>query len=411
MAGGIRSGVIAVLVGAAALVLLGLLTFGVQASVRPHDLPLAIAVPPGSAQLDAVARQIADHGGDAVAWQVTDPARASTLLEDKDIYGYLTLAPGQDGQPVALTGTTSGALLPAAAQAAEGAMRATASAVTTASGGPAPELVITTVHPTSFAGKVLPLAAVSLLWIGGLAGSATLFTMARRSGRRPTPVARLMMVVGNAVIGTLLVFALAHLWDSTTIEWNWAAVWFLVLLGGTFAALQGAALRLLGLVALPILGLLYLMAPSVSSQPPELLNPAYKVLLWSWTPFRIAAEALRSLLYSDVVPDDVIVAWIVFPILGALALAVILWPTRRREPALGRAGGAAGGRHRAETRIVPALALELVARRLEQGTSPPQLTAAAARLAPDGGATDAERARTAARDVIRPAVQRVLTGS
>jgi hypothetical protein len=70
-----------------------------------------------------------------------------------------------------------------------------------------------------------------------------------------------------------VVFTFAHIWDGTTIEWNWAAVWFMVLVGATFAALQGAVTRLLGLAGMPILGLLYLMAPAVSGQPPELLNP------------------------------------------------------------------------------------------------------------------------------------------
>jgi hypothetical protein len=387
----VRPGVLAAVAGAVAVVLLGLLTFGVQASVRPHGLPLAVADTPSS----PAAQRIAAAGGEAVSWQVVTPERAARLLEDKKIYGYLT-----PGSPVTIT--ESGALLPSATQAADAVLRGVATAVT---GPQAPAPVVRTVHPTSAAAKTLPLAAVTLLWIGGLAGSGVLLTLARRTGRRPSIASRLLLVAGNAVLGTVLVFTFAHIWDGTTIVWNWAAVWFLVLVGGTFAALQGAVTRLLGLAGLPILGLLYLMAPSVSGQPPELLNPAYRALLWSWTPFRIASEGLRSLLYSAGVPDDAVAAWIVFPVLAVVALAVVLAPLPRRAPE--------HGRHRAgeQTAIVPALALELITRRIEQGQAPPALLTAAAALAPAGtpDGDDDARARAAARDVLRPAVHRALT--
>lgn len=401
----LRPGALAALAGAAALVLLGLLTFGVQASVRPHHLPLAVAVADRS-PLTPVARRIAGSGGDAVDWQVTTPERAAALLAEKSVYGYLTLS--ADGAAPRAGITESGALLPSATQAADAVLRGVATAV---AGPAAPAPAVTTVAPTSPAAKTLPLAAVSLLWIGGLAASAVLLTLSRRGGHRPPVVSRLLVVAGNAVLGTVLVFTFAHIWDGTTIVWNWAAVWFLVLVGGTFAALQGAVTRLLGLAGMPILGLLYLMAPSVSGQPPELLNPAYRALLWSWTPFRIASETLRSLLYSPGIPDDVVLGWIVFPILAAIALAVMLAPSPRRRLDT----GPVAGRHRAgeQTQILPALALELIARRIEQGHAPPALVSAAAQLAPlaTPDATVDERARAAARDVLRPAIAHILTGA
>lgn len=400
-----RAGAVAALVGAAAVIVLGLLTLGVQASVRPHQLPLAVAVPAGS-PFTAVAQRVATQGGDAVDWQVVDPARAAQLLDDKDVYGYLTLAPTPDGRGVSATATESGAIVPTATQVADGVLRGAGSAVL-AQPGSSGAVTVRTVHPTSVAAKTLPLAAATLLWIGGLAGSGLLLFAARSSGGHPAVAARLVLVVSNAIVGTLVVFTFSHIWDGD-VAWNWPATWFLVLVGGAFAALQGAVLRLLGFAGIPILGLLYLMSPSVSGQPPELLHPAYRALLWSWSPVRIATEAVRSLLFLDTTPDDVVIGWIVFGVLGGVALVVLLWPGR--AVASSEASGTAPEAPRSQ--IVPALALEVIARRLElaDGRSP-ALTAAAARLAPDGGAGDEERAVTAARTVLRPAAQRILAGA
>jgi MFS family permease len=60
--------------------------------------------------------------------------------------------------------------------------------------------------------------------------------------------------------------------------------------------------------------------------------------------------------------------------------------------------------------LVPAIALTAIADRIDRANGDsPALLAAAARLAPDGGSTDGERARTAARTVLRPLAAHVLT--
>jgi len=60
--------------------------------------------------------------------------------------------------------------------------------------------------------------------------------------------------------------------------------------------------------------------------------------------------------------------------------------------------------------LVPAIALTAIAARVDRADAgSPALVAAAARLAPHGGSTDAERARTAARTVLRPLAAHVLT--
>jgi hypothetical protein len=71
------------------------------------------------------------------------------------------------------------------------------------------------------------------------------------------------------------------------------------------------------------------MAPAVAGQVPELLHPAYRTLLWSWSPFRFPTEAVRSLLLLDGVPPDVRTALWVLGAMAVAGLAVLLWPGRR----------------------------------------------------------------------------------
>lgn len=62
--------------------------------------------------------------------------------------------------------------------------------------------------------------------------------------------------------------------------------------------------------------------------------------------------------------------------------------------------------------LVPAIALTAIANRIDRANGDsPALLAAAARLAPQGGSTDGERARTAARTVLRPLAAHVLTAA
>lgn len=312
-------GALAALAGVVIAGVLGLLTFGVQATAGPDGIPLAVAVP--SPQLNPVAQQVTAHGGDQVAWRITDPAQAQRLLDDKKIYGYLTIAPGS------VTATTSGALNPPAAQAAEQVLRGAGGAV--AQVMHAPPMTVTTVHPTTMGAKAIPLAATALLWIGALAANALLFALALRGRRKPSAGARLTLIAGAAVLGPVLVFGLARWW-APEVAWSWPNLGYLALVSGAFAALQAAVLRLAGIAGIPILGLLYLMAPSVAGQPPELIDPVYRTLIWSWTPFRFSTEPLRSLLFLGDRTADVTTGLIVFASIAVAGLAISLWPSRKK---------------------------------------------------------------------------------
>jgi hypothetical protein len=185
---------------------------------------------------------------------------------------------------------------------------------------------VVTLNPASAAGRTAPLAASALLWIGGLAAGALFTALAKRPGVG----SRLLGALTASVLGVGVVVGLLRLWDSS-LPLNTDVLGFLLLVAAAFALLQAGLLRLLGIRAMAILAPLYLMAPAVAGQVPELLNPAYRVALWSWTPFRFSSEGLRDLLQGGTV--DSIAIW-VFAIMALVGLAIILSPGKKAEPDL-----------------------------------------------------------------------------
>jgi hypothetical protein len=334
-----RPVVLAVLLGiagAVAAAVLGLLTFGAQATARPDHLPLAVSVPsdgPAAQQLRGAAERVAGQGGDAVSWRVATPDQARKLLEDKEVYGVLELAPNPAGTGLGLTVVLSGAVNPQGAQFAQqiltGAAQGLGSAVAQASPGVAVAPVQTvTLHPASIAARTAPLAASALLWIGGLVAALMFGLLTTRKGLAVGTGPRALLAATVSVFAAAGVAGLIALWDST-LPLDADVLGFLLLTAVAFAAVQGALLRLLKLRAVAILAPLYLIAPAVAGQAPELLNPAYRALLWSWTPFRFSTEGLRSLLLGTPSAPDVRTGLIVLTVMAVVGLVIMLWPGRR----------------------------------------------------------------------------------
>ena len=190
-----------------------------------------------------------------------------------------------------------------------------------------------TVHPASAAARTAPLAASALLWIGTLIGSVLLVGISRRAQRPTTVPTRVATAAGAAIGATAAVLGLIALWDWRLLDGGRQAdsrlVGFLLLAAFAFAAVQGAVLRLAGLAGMAILGPLYLMAPAVAGQVPEVLHPLYRTLLWSWTPFRFSTEGVRSLLLRTTPPDVTTAVWVLAG-MAVVGLVVLLWPSRRR---------------------------------------------------------------------------------
>ncbi|KAA9165815.1 ABC transporter permease [Amycolatopsis acidicola] len=306
------------LAGAVVAIVLGLVTVGVQATVSPHGLPVAVAVPEAApAPAHAAAEHVATQGGGALSWRVTTPEDARKLLDDKEVYGILQL-----GSPVQVV--VSGAVNPAGTQVVQQALTTAGQALATATGT---TLQTQTVHPASLAGRTAPLAVSILCWLGSLAAGAFFLAAAKRAGRPIGLGARLTRVLTSGVLMTAVIAGFLRLWDST-LPLNWQVLGFVFLVAMAFGSIQGALLRIFGLAAMAVLGPLYLLAPAVAGQVPELLNPAYKNALWSWTPFRFSTEGMRSILQGTPGAPDVTTALWVLGVMLAIGLVVLFWPGR-----------------------------------------------------------------------------------
>ncbi len=322
--------------GSLAALLIGLLTFGVQATVAPHHVPLAVGATVPA--LDPLAQRVASQGGDAVSWRtVSSQAEAERLLDGKDVYGAVLFSPSPSGPTATIL--LSGALNPSATQAAQPVLTQVAGGVLAAAraqtgGGAGPPARVVTLHPTSAAGRTLPLAASALLWLASLAAAVLLVIAAPRlRGDRPAGrIARLVAATSTALFGTAVVLGLARAWDAG-LSIGWDAAGFLALVGLAFGLIQAGVLRWLGLRGLLILGPLYLTAPAVAGLVPELLNPIYRDLLWSWTPFRFSTEGLRSLLFLGPDAAGVRTAVWVFAAIAAAGLLLTIAPKPRRRSA------------------------------------------------------------------------------
>jgi hypothetical protein len=117
-------------------------------------------------------------------------------------------------------------------------------------------------------------------------------------------------------------------------------------------------------------------------------------------------EALRTAYQSAVTAG----VGVVFLWAGIIALLAVVGALVIREvPLRGSAAPAAVRPDPVRTKVLPAVVLSVLADRIERaGERYPSLVSAAARLTPGGGATDAERARTAARLVLRPIARHLL---
>ncbi|MBM7775887.1 hypothetical protein JOD54_006091 [Actinokineospora baliensis] len=300
-------------VGAAVAAVLGLLTFGSQASARPDGVPLAVAA---ADPLRPAAEKIAAHGGEAVAWRVETPDGARRALADKEVYGVLELGAG--GATIVL----SGAVNPQGTQVAQQVLTGAAAAL----GG---QVRTEMISPASTAGRTAPLAASALLWIGGLVAGAGLVVLGGRLGVKAEPAHRIGLIAGVSVTGVAVVAGFLALWDSG-LPLDFAVLGYLLLTAVAFVALQGALLHHLGIRAMALLGPLYLIAPAVAGQVPEMLDPAYRALLWSWTPFRFAAEGLRSLLQGTPDAPDVTLGLLVLGGIAVAGLVAVVLPNARK---------------------------------------------------------------------------------
>ncbi len=148
-----------------------------------------------------------------------------------------------------LTQVAQSVIAEALAQAASRPPEPSPSGAPPAASGPAiPAMQVVTLHPTSAAGRAVPLAASALLWLATLIGNVLVIALAPRlcGGRPLGRTASIGTAVTSGLLGSGAVLGLARLWDAG-IPLRWDAAGFLALVGVAFTLLQAGVLRWLGL--------------------------------------------------------------------------------------------------------------------------------------------------------------------
>lgn len=318
---------IAAVAGTLAVAFLALVTFGAQATTRPEGVPVAVAIPsegPAAEAMKVAAGNIAGRAGERLDVTVTNAEEARTLLQDKEVYGVLELGLGAQGPEA--TVVVSGAVNPAGTQVAQQALTQAGTALVAMIAQQNPQasaspVQVEELNPATSAGRVAPLAVSALAWIGCMVAGAALTMLALRSGNTIGAAGRIAAAVTVSVLVTALLAGAVRVWDGS-LPLGWDVIGLILLTTLAFATVQGGLLHWLGIRAMAILAPLYLVAPAVAGQVPELLHPAYRDWLWSWTPFRFPTEALRSLLNGT--PDAPDVMFAVWVLAGMLAVGLVI---------------------------------------------------------------------------------------
>ncbi|TDE54634.1 hypothetical protein E1295_14655 [Nonomuraea mesophila] len=281
------------LVAALTAAVVAILTFGVQATVAPREVPLGIVI--SGPEPSRVTDQLAASSGETVLWHPLGSNEANDALAAGAIVGYLTVSIGVNGS-VEATSTTSGQTHPNATVAAEQILRQAATGIVAATTPSAAPVAATVVHPVSPVGRIAPLALVSALWIGGMISTVVARLLRRRTGAR-APEGGIGMVIAFGLAAPAALLATVGSWGDG-VAWTAGAVAMTFLTATAFAAFHGALARLLGWASLPLIGLLYLIGAPMATQPPELLAPVYRLLAWSWSPLRITVDETRAQLFA-----------------------------------------------------------------------------------------------------------------
>lgn len=143
-----------------------------------------------------------------------------------------------------------------------------------------------------------------ILWIGCLIISLSLFQALQRAtaaGSSQGIAIVLQGASGLLLVGLASGFLvwMASSWYGMELT-NGGGVWLMLWLAGSaFFLLQSTLLNWLGLPAMGILVLLMFFSMPLLNMAPEFLPQATQDWLYSWTPLRFAASALRDVMYFD----------------------------------------------------------------------------------------------------------------
>lgn len=162
------------------------------------------------------------------------------------------------------------------------------------------------VHPvgTNHASGNAPGMLIQILWIGCLILSVFLFQALQKAvvdGSSRGIAIVLQGAAGLLLAGMVSGFLvwMASSWYGMELA-NGGSVWLMLWLAGSaFFLLQSTLLNWIGLPAMGILVLLMFFSMPLLNMAPEFLPQATQDWLYSWTPLRFAASALRDVMYFD----------------------------------------------------------------------------------------------------------------
>lgn len=186
------------------------------------------------------------------------------------------------------------------------------------------------VHPVgvNHASGNAPGMLVQILWIGCLIISVFLFQALQRAvadgSRRGTSIV-LQGAAGLLLAGLASGFLvwMASSWYGMEFT-NGGRVWLMLwLAGSTFFLLQSTLLNWMGIPAMGILVLLMFFSMPLLNMAPEFLPQATQDWLYSWTPLRFAASALRDGMYFDGVSASSANAAVLWSIAGGFLVLLL----------------------------------------------------------------------------------------
>jgi YhgE/Pip-like protein len=186
------------------------------------------------------------------------------------------------------------------------------------------------VHPVgvNHASGNAPGMLVQILWIGCLIISMFLFqalqkALADGSSRGASIV--LQGAAGLLLAGLASGFLvwMASSWYGMELA-NGGGVWLMLWLAGSaFFLLQSTLLNWMGIPAMGILVLLMFFSMPLLNMAPEFLPQATQDWLYSWTPLRFAASALRDVMYFDGVSASSANADVLWSIAGGFLVLLL----------------------------------------------------------------------------------------
>ncbi|ETT69290.1 DUF3533 domain-containing protein [Paenibacillus sp. FSL H8-0457] len=162
------------------------------------------------------------------------------------------------------------------------------------------------VHPVgvNHASGNAPGMLIQILWIGCLILSVFLFQALQKAVNDGS--SRGIAIVLQGAAGLLLAGLVSGFLVWMASSWygmelaNGGSVWLMLWLAGSaFFLLQSTLLNWIGLPAMGILVLLMFFSMPLLNMAPEFLPQATQDWLYSWTPLRFAASALRDVMYFD----------------------------------------------------------------------------------------------------------------